>query len=171
LAQLTGLTVRALHHYDHLGLLTPSGRTGAGHRLYTAEDVARLYRISLLRRLGFSLEQIGHVLDDPQWQLHEAVQRHLDDTTHRIELAVSLRSRLSGIATELAHHESPSPDELFAALEGLTMLDATAHGTTALLVYNERMSTWSACSVSPPARSGATTMAGRFTPRSERVIR
>lgn len=49
LAQATGLTVRALHHYDHIGLLSPSRRTAAGHRLYTADDVARLYRIRLLR--------------------------------------------------------------------------------------------------------------------------
>ena len=45
LAELTGLTVRALHHYDHIGLLTPSGRSSSGHRLYNADDVARLYRI------------------------------------------------------------------------------------------------------------------------------
>ncbi len=44
LAKATGLTVRALHHYDHIGLLSPSRRTAAGHRLYTADDVARLYR-------------------------------------------------------------------------------------------------------------------------------
>ena len=64
LARSTGLTVRALHHYDHIGLLTPSGRTDAGHRVYSAGDVARLYRISLLRRLGFPLGQIAAVLDD-----------------------------------------------------------------------------------------------------------
>ncbi len=52
LAQLTGVTVRALHHYA-LGLLTPSRRTAAGHRLYTPDDVARPHRISSLRRLGF----------------------------------------------------------------------------------------------------------------------
>ena len=52
LARITGLTVRALHHYDHIGLLSPSLRTAAGHRLYTAADVARLYRVCLLRRLG-----------------------------------------------------------------------------------------------------------------------
>ena len=114
LAQLTGLTVRALHHYDHLGLLTPSRRTAAGHRLYTSDDVARLYRISLLRRLGFPLDQIARVLDDPQWQLQEAVRRHLDDTTRRVGLALSLRARLSGMATQLARFASPSPDELFA---------------------------------------------------------
>jgi MerR family transcriptional regulator, thiopeptide resistance regulator len=45
LAKATGLTVRALHHYDHIGLLSPSRRTAAGHRLYTADDVAGLYRI------------------------------------------------------------------------------------------------------------------------------
>jgi MerR family transcriptional regulator, thiopeptide resistance regulator len=73
LAQATGLTVRALHHYDHIGLLSPSRRTAAGHRLYTADDVARLYRIRLLRGLGFPLEQIAAALQDPQWQLAGAV--------------------------------------------------------------------------------------------------
>lgn len=44
LARAAGLTVRTLHHYDHIGLLSPSARTGAGHRLYSEADVARLYR-------------------------------------------------------------------------------------------------------------------------------
>jgi len=91
-------TVRALHHYDHLGLLTPSQRTTAGHRLYTAADVAWLYRIGLLRRLGFPLAQIAQVLEDPQRQLREAVQHHLQDTARRVDLALSLRSRLAAMA-------------------------------------------------------------------------
>ncbi len=137
LAKLTGLTVRALHHYDHLGLLTPSQRTAAGHRLYTPADVARLYRIGLLRRLGFPLGQIAQVLEDPQWQLREAVQHHLQDTARRVDLALSLRSRLAAMATALTRHHSPSPDELFATLEEMTMLDSTVHSTTALLVYDD----------------------------------
>jgi DNA-binding transcriptional MerR regulator len=80
LAQATGLTVRALHHYDHIGLLSPSMRTAAGHRLYTADDVTRLYRIRLLRGLGFPLEQIASVLEDPGWQLAASVRRHLEHT-------------------------------------------------------------------------------------------
>src|SRR5881392_1753960 len=91
LARLTGLTVRALHHYDHLGLVVPSRRTTAGHRLYAVDDVVRLYRVTLLRRLGFPLDQIADVLTDPQWELPAAVDRHLDDTTRRIDLAQSLR--------------------------------------------------------------------------------
>ena len=55
LAQAAGVTVRALHHYDRLGLLVPSERTHGGHRLYTAADVQRLYRLLALRELGLPL--------------------------------------------------------------------------------------------------------------------
>ncbi|MGH3802249.1 MAG: hypothetical protein ACRDTD_19355, partial [Pseudonocardiaceae bacterium] len=95
------------------------------------------YRIGLLRRLGFPHEQIGQVLEDPQWQLWEAVQRHLQDTARRINLMLRLRSRLAAMATALARHHSPSPDELFATLEEMTMLDSTVHSPTALLVYDD----------------------------------
>ena len=137
LAELTGLTVRGLHHYDHIDLLRPSCRSSSGHRLYTADDVARLYRICLLRRLGFPLDRIASVLDDPQWQLRDAVQRHLDDTRRRVQLAASLTSRLSGMISALARYDDPSTDELFATIEEMTMLDSTAHSTTALLVYDD----------------------------------
>ncbi len=56
LARRTGLSVRALHHYDAIGLLVPSARTDAGHRRYTAEDVARLQQIASLRALGLPLD-------------------------------------------------------------------------------------------------------------------
>jgi MerR family transcriptional regulator, thiopeptide resistance regulator len=87
LARATGLTVRALHHYDHIGLLSPSVRTTAGHRLYTAYDVARLYRINLLRSLGFPLDQIASVLGDPQWQLAAAVRQHQKLTAEKAAAA------------------------------------------------------------------------------------
>jgi DNA-binding transcriptional MerR regulator/uncharacterized glyoxalase superfamily protein PhnB len=137
LAELTGLTVRALHHYDHIGLLKPSYRSPSGHRLYTGDDVARLYRICLLRRLGFALSRIGDVLDDPQWQLRDAVACHLDDTRRRVAVATSLQSRLSRMASSLAGYDDPSTEELFAAIEEMTMLDSTVRSTTALLVYDD----------------------------------
>ena len=55
LAAETGLTVRALRHYEHEGLLVPSGRTAAGHRVYSNQDVARLYEVLVLRRIGLGL--------------------------------------------------------------------------------------------------------------------
>ena len=170
LAQLTGVTVRALHHYDHLGLLTPSRHTAAGHRLYTSDDVARLYRVSSLRRLGFSLEHIAQVLDDPQWQLAQLVQRHLADISRRVELALALQSRLDAMSTVLAHNDNPSTDELFATIEEMTMLDATVHSTTALLVYDDLPAAHEylvRVFGLTPVRYTATVRAGRITPKSE----
>ena len=49
LAKKSGLTVRTLHHYDAIGLLTPSARADNGYRLYNRDDIARLHRIQALR--------------------------------------------------------------------------------------------------------------------------
>jgi MerR family transcriptional regulator, thiopeptide resistance regulator len=61
-AKLAGVTVRALHHYDRLGLLQPSGRSDAGYRLYRDCDLARLEQIVVLKFLGLPLKQIGRLL-------------------------------------------------------------------------------------------------------------
>src|SRR5262249_58770081 len=82
LAARTGLTVRTLHHYDAIGLLSPSGRTdssyGAGHRLYTAADVARLQQILSLKMLGFGLEQIREYLSRCDYDSRRVVRLHLE---------------------------------------------------------------------------------------------
>lgn len=57
LAEATGLTVRTLHHYEHIGLLAPAERTEGHQRLYDERDVRRLYRIRALRDLGLSLAE------------------------------------------------------------------------------------------------------------------
>jgi DNA-binding transcriptional MerR regulator len=54
--------VRTLRHYDEIGLLVPSGRTDGGYRLYSGDDVRRLYRIVALRRLGFGLGDVATML-------------------------------------------------------------------------------------------------------------
>lgn len=137
LADLTGLTVRALHHYDHIGLLEPSGRSGSGHRLYDSTDVAKLYRICVLRRLGFSLEQVAEVLDDPHWQIKQTVTRHLEDTRRRAALAADLAARLSRMSNAINDFDLPTAGDLFATIEEMTMLESTVHSTTALLVYDD----------------------------------
>lgn len=62
-AKLAGVTVRALHHYDRLKLLSPAHRSERGYRLYCHEDLGRLERILALRYLGLSLREIGALLD------------------------------------------------------------------------------------------------------------
>ncbi|MBV8247971.1 MAG: MerR family transcriptional regulator, partial [Comamonas sp.] len=61
LARQTGLTVRSLHHYDQIGLVTPSARSEAGYRLYAPADVQRLQSVQALRDLGFGLARIAEM--------------------------------------------------------------------------------------------------------------
>ena len=83
LATATGLTVRTLHHWDAIGLLVPSERTGAGHRRYTDDDVRRLYRIVALRSLGLSLDAVAEALDRDA-DLRAAIAGHLAAVEQRI---------------------------------------------------------------------------------------
>jgi DNA-binding transcriptional MerR regulator len=62
-ADQLGVTVRTLHHYDDIGLLSPSERSRAGYRLYTESDLERLQAVVVYRRLGFQLDQIASLLD------------------------------------------------------------------------------------------------------------
>ena len=64
-AELVGVSVRTLHHWDQVGLARPAIRTAAGYRCYTSADVARLHQVLLYRELGFPLEEIATLLDDP----------------------------------------------------------------------------------------------------------
>jgi DNA-binding transcriptional MerR regulator len=84
-AALSGVTVRALHHYDEIGLLTPSGRSAAGYRLYGDADLLRLQQILIGRELGLSLEAIRRSLDDPRFDRRAAL------LAQRAELAARSR--------------------------------------------------------------------------------
>ncbi|MEV6967710.1 MerR family transcriptional regulator [Hamadaea sp. NPDC051192] len=83
-AELAGVTVRTLHHYDEIGLLTPGGRTSAGYRRYDDADLDRLQQILLYRELGFSLEEIAVILDDPDADAREHLRRQHRLLTGRI---------------------------------------------------------------------------------------
>lgn len=62
LAERTGLSLRTIRHYDQIGLLTPSGRSEGGFRLYTEDDHDQLMLIRRMKPLGYSLEQMGDLL-------------------------------------------------------------------------------------------------------------
>jgi DNA-binding transcriptional MerR regulator len=70
---LSGVSIRALHHYDAIGLLVPSFRTGAGYRVYDDDDLLRLQQIVIGRELGLSLEDIRRSLDDPSFDRRRAL--------------------------------------------------------------------------------------------------
>jgi DNA-binding transcriptional MerR regulator len=64
-ARLAHVSVRTLHHYDEVGLLEPSARSEAGYRLYEEADLERLQEVLFFRELGFSLEEIAALMEDP----------------------------------------------------------------------------------------------------------
>ena len=122
LARETRLTVRTLHHYDQLGLLSPVSRTEGGHRCYTSGDVRRLHRIVALRSLGISLEEIGMLLDgepDPTGLL----RRQLDVVEERIRKASDLRARLLDVLNHLGRNAEPSARQLLQLIEETVALN------------------------------------------------
>jgi DNA-binding transcriptional MerR regulator len=94
-AALAGVTVRTLHHYDRIGLLSPSGRTTAGYRRYSAADLDRLHQVLLYRELGFPLEEVATLLDDPSAD-PAAVEKEMEAMTMGISLTPEERFELFG---------------------------------------------------------------------------
>jgi DNA-binding transcriptional MerR regulator len=92
LARLAGVTVRTLHHYDRIGLLRPGARTAVGHRRYDGDDVDRLHQVLVYRALGFPLEEVATLLDDPDADPAEHLRRQ-----HRL-----LRERLEATSAMVA---------------------------------------------------------------------
>ncbi len=94
LARLVGISIRTLHHYDNISLVVPSGRTPKGYRSYSAKDVERLHQVLTYRELGFALDNISVLLDDPSVDsmAHLRRQRELLDARidrlHRMAAAV-----------------------------------------------------------------------------------
>jgi DNA-binding transcriptional MerR regulator len=123
LARRTGLTVRTLHHYDAIGLLTPSLHTEAGYRLYTADDVTRLQQVLSLRQLGFSLDEIRGCLDRPEFSPLEVTGLHIARLREQIELQRKLCERLETLAVHLRAAEEVSADQFLRTIEEMTMMD------------------------------------------------
>ena len=123
LAAAVGLTIRTLHHYTAIGLLVPAERSQSGRRLYSPQDVRRLYRIVALRRLGLGLAQIGALLDASP-DLAQAVRGHLDLVERQLELAQRLRVTLTRILELLESGHDPGRDEFIDAIGVMIMSES-----------------------------------------------
>ena len=106
LAARTGLSVRTLHHYDEIGLLRPSRRTAAGHRLYAMREVERLHMIASLRQLGLSLEEIRVSLDGSTYSLERVLELQVDRLRGEIQRQSRLVERLEGLRGRVAQGEA-----------------------------------------------------------------
>lgn len=106
LARRAGVSVRTLHHYEGIGLLAPSGRTEAGHRLYAESEVLRLQQIASLRSLELSLGEIRACLNAGAYTPVRVVELHAARLRERIELERRLCERLETVSALLAARES-----------------------------------------------------------------
>lgn len=102
-ARLSGVSVRMLHHYDNIGLLIPRDKNDKNYRLYSDEDVKRLYQILIFKELEFSLKEIKNILDDENFDREKALRLQR-------ELIVEKRKRMDNILNSI--------DEVIDNLEG-----------------------------------------------------
>jgi MerR family transcriptional regulator, thiopeptide resistance regulator len=136
LASAAGLTVRALHHYEEIGLLSPSARTAAGHRLYDAGSVERVYRITRLRRLGLSLDQIAKALDDPDWGLASALRHHVSTIDTQVAALTSLRAGVAAVLADVDGSSDPTAD-LLELIAAMSTVDSPLRRRISILVYRD----------------------------------
>ena len=73
-ADLVGISVRTLHHYDEIGLLIPDDTTGSGYRVYSDENLETLQQILFFRELGFPLKKIKEIIHNPSFDRQEALE-------------------------------------------------------------------------------------------------
>ena len=123
-AGIAGVSVRALHHYDEIGLLRPSSRSAAGYRIYSDVDLARLQQILCFRALELPLDDIHRIMSDPEHDVGAALRMQRQLLSQR---AVKLRALLDAVDAAITRLESEEPmneTEMRQMFEGF---DPTQH--------------------------------------------
>ncbi|MFC9860082.1 MULTISPECIES: MerR family transcriptional regulator [unclassified Streptomyces] len=134
-ARRSGVSARMLRHYESLGLVRPSGRTGSGYREYSGEDIRRIFHIESLRSLGLSLREIGRALEDPGTP-SALVGDLIRQTRERIAAETELLTRLRRIdAADPADWEDVL--QVVALLQALGSKSADARQRAALSAADE----------------------------------
>ncbi|MHB1629135.1 MAG: MerR family transcriptional regulator [Bacilli bacterium] len=123
LARLTGITIRTLHHYDQIGLLSPSLHSESGHRLYSGKDIARLQQILTLKQLGFTLNEAGDLLDNPAFRPDAAIRMQLERLRLQIELQEDLLGRLEQLHELARTRQDLSAVQLIKLIEVMKMTE------------------------------------------------
>ncbi len=113
LARIAKVTVRTLHHYDEIGLLTPSARSRAGYRLYTGKDIERLQQIRFHRELGMGLEEVRRALDALDFDSRAALRQHRARLAQRRADTEALVATIDRMLGTRGGDSSMTADDLF----------------------------------------------------------
>lgn len=122
-AKLAGVTVRTLHYYDQTGLLTPAHSTEAGYRLYTRDDLLRLQQILTLKWMGFPLSRIKAMLDDPGFDLREALMRQQAAVEAQIARLQAASTALGRAVALVGGSDDLDTATITAIIQGMTQPD------------------------------------------------
>ena len=117
-SELTGVTVRTLHHYDEIGLLEPSERTAAGYRLYSDADLIRLHTILNWRDMGFGLNDIAGMLDDPDQDLATGLKRQRQRLTERSDRLGEMIAALDDAIATIDQGDTMTDDDVKHVFDG-----------------------------------------------------
>lgn len=124
-SKLTGVSVRALHHYDSIGLLKPTQATDAGYRLYDEVALDRLYMILVYRELGLSLSEIGDILDAPDYDRNRVLEHLIalmQDKISKLQNRISLAKGMLVLGVKYMEFEGFDPKKLDEYSEQAKML-------------------------------------------------
>ena len=124
LAKHTGVTIRTLHHYDEIGLCSPSARSSAGYRLYDDDDVLRLQQVLFYRELGFPLDEIAGVLDDPSFDRAQALRDQRQELLTRRTRVDQMIAAVDAVLANLEKGMPMKPEEITQLFGGF---DPAAH--------------------------------------------
>jgi DNA-binding transcriptional MerR regulator len=116
-SELAGVTVRTLHHYDEIGLLSPSERSDAGYRLYSLEDLMRLQEILVWRQLGFPLDEVKALLDDPAHDRRTALTRQRQLVEHELDRLGAVRRALDAALDAHANKTKLKEQDMFEGFD------------------------------------------------------
>jgi DNA-binding transcriptional MerR regulator len=115
-SELSGVSVRTLHLYDEMNLLKPGARTEARYRMYGEKELLRLQQILFYKELGFSLERIRALLDDPGFDLFSAMEEHREALLKRRDQIETLVTTIDKTILQLKKQEALKPQDLYEGL-------------------------------------------------------
>lgn len=126
-ADIAGVSIRTLHHYDDIQLLNPSALTEAGYRLYSDADLERLQQILFFREIGFRLDDIKEMLDHPNFDRRAALQSQKDMLMKKKQRMEEMIQTIDRTLRSIEGEEHMNKRDLFA---GLSMKDIEEHQQT-----------------------------------------
>ncbi|WP_343073189.1 MerR family transcriptional regulator [Salicibibacter cibi] len=108
----TGITVRTLRYYDHIGLLKPYTKTSGGHRVYSKEELKKLQQIQFFKTIGFKLQEIQDILENPEWDWVTGLKNQMAHVRNEQKKLKKMESSIRGMMHVIAMEGEVSPAKI-----------------------------------------------------------